>query len=139
MEEIDNSKLYDICFYRVYKHFLNTIRTAQECIYRIEALVESLILRVVYPDIPMRLLLDIGNKKLGMVRPPEDALPYVDDHVFQILFHCLDAENVAFIVACMMSEQRILLHSKWYVHCYALAFAECIYTNLWMNHIVLKL
>lgn len=47
-----------------------------------------------------------------LVRPPSVGLPPVDDSCFRALFQALDARNVAHLVACLLCEQRVLLHSE---------------------------
>lgn len=43
---------------------------------------------------------------------PPAGFPDVDDECFQILFQCLSAENLVFVVCSILLEQRILLHSE---------------------------
>ena len=88
------------------------VTTVATVVEHLETLVSNFIQRISCPPPKTRYNFTLGNTPMHCTRPPRSGLPMADDHVFTTLFQNLDPDNVAFIVACILSEQVYLLQQK---------------------------
>ena len=77
----------------------------------LEMLTASFVMGARVPSRGLCLDMSFGGRVLHFARAGGRVLPPLDSYCFRVLFECLDAENVVYLVSCLLMEQRVLIHS----------------------------